>query len=147
MDNFQLDGRCTCGAIRHRMCSGPMFVHCCHCRWCQLESRASFALNAMIEADRVKLLVGTPEIAVTSSQSGKGEKIAQGDYSCAPGPGHLDALYRFIRHGTRGLGPLPPAYNRTACCKSSSAFNSSSRPVRALPASVLINASAIGSIP
>jgi hypothetical protein len=77
MDNFQLDGRCTCGALRYRMCSSPMFVHCCHCRWCQRESGASFALNAMIEADRVKLLAGTPEIVVTPSQSGKGQKIAR----------------------------------------------------------------------
>jgi hypothetical protein len=47
------------------------------CRWCQRESGASFALNAMIEADRVKLLAGTPEIVVTPSQSGKGQKIAR----------------------------------------------------------------------
>ena len=77
MDNFQLDGRCTCASVRYRMCSSPMFVHCCHCRWCQRESGASFALNAMIEADRVKLLAGTPEIVVTPSQSGKGQKIAR----------------------------------------------------------------------
>ncbi|HOF13410.1 MAG TPA: aldehyde-activating protein, partial [Spirochaetota bacterium] len=23
-----------------------LFVHCCHCRWCQRESGAAFALNA-----------------------------------------------------------------------------------------------------
>ena len=33
--------------------TAPLFVHCCHCRWCQRETGASFALNAMIEADRV----------------------------------------------------------------------------------------------
>ena len=48
-----LEGGCTCGAVRYRMTSRPMFVHCCHCRWCQRETGASFALNAMIEADRV----------------------------------------------------------------------------------------------
>ena len=77
MDNFQLDGRCTCASVRYRMCSSPMFVHCCHCRWCQRESGASFALNAMIEADPARLLAGTPEIVVTPSQSGKGRKIAR----------------------------------------------------------------------
>jgi hypothetical protein len=41
----------------------------------------------------------------------------------------------------------PQTYNRTACCNSSSAFSSSSRPVRALPASVFNKASAIGPIP
>src|ERR1700761_6615088 len=74
---FPLDGGCDCGVIRYRMVMKPLFVHCCHCRWCQRESGASFALNAMIEADRVKLLAGTPEIVVTPSQSGKGQKIAR----------------------------------------------------------------------
>jgi len=40
---------------------GPLFVHCCHCRWCQRESGASFALNAMIEGDRVTNIGGEPE--------------------------------------------------------------------------------------
>jgi hypothetical protein len=54
-----------------------MFVHCCHCRWCQRETGASFALNAMIEADRVVVDEGTPEIVNTPSNSGKGQKIAR----------------------------------------------------------------------
>jgi hypothetical protein len=54
-----------------------MFVHCCHCRWCQRETGASFALNAVIEADRVVLLKGAPEIVMTPSNSGKGQKIAR----------------------------------------------------------------------
>ena len=52
-----------------------MIVHCCHCRWCQRETGASFALNAMIEADRVVLLRGAPETVNTPSNSGKGQKI------------------------------------------------------------------------
>jgi hypothetical protein len=35
----------------------------CHCRWCQRETGASFALNAMIEADRVVVLNGEPVVA------------------------------------------------------------------------------------
>jgi hypothetical protein len=73
--DFPLDGGCDCKAVRYRMTSKPMFVHCCHCRWCQRESGASFALNAMIEADRVKLLAGAPEAVETPSHSGKGQKI------------------------------------------------------------------------
>ena len=38
------------------MTSRPLFVHCCHCRWCQRETGSAFVLNAMIEADRVRLL-------------------------------------------------------------------------------------------
>jgi hypothetical protein len=70
-----LEGGCTCGAIRYRMTSAPMIVHCCHCRWCQRETGASFALNAMIEADRLVLLQGEPELVDTPSLSGKGQKI------------------------------------------------------------------------
>ena len=54
-----------------------MFVHCCHCRWCQRETGAAFALNAMIEADRVETRAGSPEIVLTPTLSGKGQKIAR----------------------------------------------------------------------
>jgi len=59
------------------MAGMPLFVHCCHCRWCQRETGASFALNAMIEADRVVLLQGEPEVVDTPSNSGKGQKITR----------------------------------------------------------------------
>ena len=71
------DGGCTCGALRYRMTSPPMFVHCCHCRWCQRETGTAFALNAMIESDRVSLLQGEPEIVDTPSLSGNGQTIAR----------------------------------------------------------------------
>jgi len=76
-DDFSAEGRCTCGAVRFRMTSRPLFVNCCHCRWCQRETGASFALNAMIEADRVVLLQGAPEVVDTPSNSGKGQKISR----------------------------------------------------------------------
>ena len=72
-----LEGGCTCGAVRFSLISPPLFVHCCHCRWCQRETGASFALNAMIEADRVVLRKGAPEIVHTPSASGKGQKIVR----------------------------------------------------------------------
>ena len=59
------------------MASAPLFVHCCHCRWCQRETGASFALNAMIEADRVELLNGDVDVVMTPSNSGRGQKIAR----------------------------------------------------------------------
>lgn len=102
-DQESFDGGCTCRAIRFRMTSGPMFVHCCHCRWCQRETGASFALNAMIEADRVVLLKGAPEAVNTPSNSGKGQKIARCPvcrialWSNYAGAG--DAI-RFVRVGT-----------------------------------------------
>src|SRR3984893_2418658 len=76
-DTETFDAGCTCRAVRSRMTSNPMFVHCCHCRWCQRETGTAFALNAMIEADRVVLLAGSPEVVNTPSSSGKGQKIAR----------------------------------------------------------------------
>lgn len=64
-------------AVRYRMESTPIFVHCCHCRWCQRETGASFALNAMIEADRVTSTGLDPEVVDTPSESGLGQKIAR----------------------------------------------------------------------
>jgi hypothetical protein len=101
--SYPLSGGCDCGAIRYLMETPPLFVHCCHCRWCQRETGASFALNAMIEADRVTLLAGEPEIVDTPSASGKGQKIARcpkcriavwSNYS------GLGPWVRFVRVGT-----------------------------------------------
>jgi hypothetical protein len=48
-----LEGGCACGAVRYWLASGPMFVHCCHCTSCQTETGSAFAINALIESDRV----------------------------------------------------------------------------------------------
>jgi hypothetical protein len=100
---FPIGGGCTCRTVRYRMVTAPLFVHCCHCRWCQRESGASFALNAMIEADRVELLQGSPEAIATPSNSGKGQKI----YRCSTCRVALWSNYagagdavRFVRVGT-----------------------------------------------
>ncbi len=103
MDAMHFDGGCTCRHVRYRMTSPPMFVHCCHCRWCQRESGASFALNAMIEADRVELLAGAPVTVDTPSESGSGQQILRCPrcwvalWSHYAGAG--DAV-RFVRVGT-----------------------------------------------
>lgn len=77
MSTETFEGACTCGASRYRLSSAPLFVHCCHCTWCQRESGASFALNAMIETDRLQLLQGEPVLVNTPSNSGKGQLIAR----------------------------------------------------------------------
>jgi hypothetical protein len=100
---YPLEGGCDCGQIRYRMETAPLIVHCCHCRWCQRETGASFALNAMIEAERVVHLLAEPELIDTPSRSGRGQKIARcpacriavwSNYS-GGGP-----IIRFIRVGT-----------------------------------------------
>jgi hypothetical protein len=74
---FPLEGGCDCRYVRYRMTTAPLFVHCCHCRWCQRETGSAFVLNAMIEADRVQVLGAGPEIVDTPSASGLGQKIAR----------------------------------------------------------------------
>ena len=71
------DGGCTCRAVRYRLTSRPLFVQGCHCRWCQRETGSAFAINAMIESDRVQLLEGEPETVLTPSASGRGQKIVR----------------------------------------------------------------------
>lgn len=76
-EDASLDGGCTCRQVRYRMTAVPMFVHCCHCRWCQRETGSAFALNALVESDRVRLLRGDLEVVDTPSASGKGQRIAR----------------------------------------------------------------------
>jgi hypothetical protein len=74
---YPVSGGCDCGQLRYRLLTAPLFVHCCHCRWCQRESGSAFALNAMIESDRVELLEGLPEMIDNPSASGKGQQFAR----------------------------------------------------------------------
>lgn len=71
------EGGCDCRAVRYRLTRRPLFVHCCHCRWCQRESGSSFALNALIETSCLTLLQGAPANVVTPSNSGKGQVIVR----------------------------------------------------------------------
>ena len=97
------DGGCTCRFVRYRMTTKPLFVHCCHCRWGERESGASFALKARDAADRVQMVGGKVEIINTPSNSGKGQKISRcprcriAVWSNYAGAG--DAV-RFVRVGT-----------------------------------------------
>lgn len=100
---YPLFGGCDCRATRYRLETPPLFVHCCHCRWCQRETGASFALNALIEFDRVTLTSGEPQVIDTPSDSGQGQKIARCPtcrialWSNYAGSG---ARIRFVRVGT-----------------------------------------------
>jgi len=110
-EEFSAEGGCTCRTVRYRMTSRPLVVHCCHCRWCQRETGASFALNAMIEADRVAPLQGQPEIVDTPSNSGKGQRISRcpvcrvAVWSNYAGAGEA---IRFVRVGTLDNPDLLP---------------------------------------
>lgn len=75
-NNQTFEGGCTCGQVRYRMTSRPMWVNACHCTWCQRETGSAFATNALIESDRVESIGEiSPEMVDTPSASGKGQKI------------------------------------------------------------------------
>jgi len=97
-----LEGRCACGAVRYRLTSAPMFVHCCHCLDCQRQTGSAFVLNAIIEADRIVLVAGEPKPVAVPTDSGRPHDIHRcpacqtamwSDYGRRPN-------YRFVRIGT-----------------------------------------------
>ena len=102
-----LEGGCACGAVRYRLASAPMFVHCCHCRDCQRQTGSAFVLNALIEADRVTLVSGNPAPVAVPTPSGKPQDI----YRCPSCRVAVWSSYggvqklRFVRIGTPS-GPI-----------------------------------------
>jgi hypothetical protein len=70
-----LEGGCSCGAVRYRLLSAPMFVHCCHCRDCQRQTGSAFVLNALIETDRIEALSGVPKPISMPTESGRPHDI------------------------------------------------------------------------
>lgn len=128
---FVAEGGCDCRTVRYRLTSRPLFVHCCHCRWCQRETGAAFALNAMIESARVLRLGGEPVPVPTPSASGRGQTILRcptcqiAVWSHYAGAG---AALSFVRVGTLDEPErLPPDIH---------IFTSSKQPWVVLPAGV-----------
>ena len=115
--------------MRYRLTAAPLFIHCCHCRWCQRETGSAFAINALIEAAQVVVTQGTPEVIETPSASGAGQKIARCPrcrialWSNYGGGG--DAV-RFVRVGTLA--------NPDAFAPDIHIFTSSKQPWVVLPA-------------
>ena len=97
-----LPGGCACGAVRYRLDGPPMFVHCCHCRDCQRQAASAFAINALIEADRVTMLSGDTAAFAMPTDSGMPHHI----YRCTACGTPLWSEYggrstlRFVRAAT-----------------------------------------------
>jgi hypothetical protein len=94
-------GGCACGAVRYRLLSEPLIVHCCHCLNCQRQTGSAFAINMVIEADRVELLAGEP-VAVDAPRDDGG---AQQIYRCPTCQVAVYSVYSqpsafFVRAGT-----------------------------------------------
>jgi hypothetical protein len=69
------DGGCSCGAVRYRLTSDPLFVHCCHCLNCQRQTGSAFVINVLIEADRVELAQGEPRSVEVPRDDGSTQEI------------------------------------------------------------------------
>jgi len=125
MSNSQtISGRCTCGHVQYQTTSTPLIVHACHCRGCQQNSGSAFALNALYEADCVKLIAGDIEEITVPTPSGTGQDISRcakckvavwSNYNMG---GALRKFIRFIRVGTLDApDQLPPDVHIYTCSK------------------------------
>ena len=70
-----LEGCCSCGAVRYRLASEPLFTHCCHCLNCQRQTGSAFVINLLIEADRVELVAGAPQPLDVPRDDGSNQRI------------------------------------------------------------------------
>jgi hypothetical protein len=71
------EGGCSCGAVRYRLASDPLIVHCCHCLNCQRQTGSAFVINLLIEADRVELLAGEPQPVDVPRDDGSTQQISR----------------------------------------------------------------------
>ena len=129
------EGACACGYVRYEMESQPLIVHCCHCSWCQRQNGSAFAVNALIEADRVRLIKGDVVDIEVPSPSGAKQRISRCP-KCQVAvwsyylvmSGGIGEQVRFIRVGTLDApGRLPPDVH---------IYTSSKQPWVTLPADV-----------
>ena len=70
-----MTGGCSCGSVRYRLASEPLFVHCCHCLNCQRQTGSAFVINALIEADRVEILSGDPQAVPLPRDAGEDQRV------------------------------------------------------------------------
>lgn len=69
------EGGCACRAVRYRLRSAPLVVHACHCTQCRRLTGAAFALNALIETERLEMLAGEARAVPVLGASGKPQTI------------------------------------------------------------------------
>jgi len=95
------EGGCSCGAVRYRLTSEPLFVHCCHCLNCQRQTGSAFVINALIESDRIELLAGEPEpVDVPRGRTQRQRIFRCPKCQVALFSRYTSAKVRFVRAGT-----------------------------------------------
>src|SRR5829696_3853313 len=95
------EGGCSCGEVRYRLTSEPLFTHCCHCLNCQRQTGSAFVINVLIEADRVELLGRAPQVVEVPRDDGSTQQI----FRCPTCQVAVFSIYtrpevRFVRGGT-----------------------------------------------
>jgi hypothetical protein len=112
------EGGCSCGAVRYRLTSDPLFTHCCHCLNCQRQTGSAFVINLLIEADRLELLAGEPQPIEVPRDDGSTQRI----FRCPRCQVAVFSEYgrpevRFVRGGTldepSGITPDVHIYTRS----------------------------------
>jgi hypothetical protein len=99
--SVQREGGCSCGAVRYRLTSDPLFTHCCHCLNCQRQTGSAFVINLLIETDRVELLGVEPQPVEVPRDDGSTQTI----FRCPTCQVAVFSQYghpgvRFVRGGT-----------------------------------------------
>ena len=99
--SVQREGGCACAALRYRLASEPLFIHCCHCLNCQRQTGSAFVVNLLIEAERVEVLAGTPQPVDAPRDHGSAQRI----FRCPECQVAIFSEYgppevRFVRGGT-----------------------------------------------
>ena len=95
------EGGCSCGEVRYRLTSEPLFTHCCHCLNCQRQTGSAFVINLLIESDRVELLAGEPQQVDLPRDDGSTQQV----FRCPTCQVAVFSHYgfsgvRFVRAGT-----------------------------------------------
>jgi hypothetical protein len=112
------EGGCSCGAVRYRLTSEPLFTNCCHCLNCQRQTGSAFVVNLLIEADRVELLAGAPRAVDVPRDDGSSQRV----FRCPTCQVAVFSIYtrpavRFVRGGTlddpTGVAPDAHIYTRS----------------------------------
>ena len=99
--SVEREGGCSCGEIRYRLTSEPLFTNCCHCLNCQRQTGSAFVINVLIESDRVELLAGEPEQVDVPRDDGSTQQV----FRCPTCQVAVFSHYgrpgvRFVRAGT-----------------------------------------------
>ena len=94
------EGGCSCGEVRYRLTSEPLFVHCCHCLNCQRQTGSAFVINLLIERDRLELLDGEPQRVDLPRERGKQKVWRCPRCEIALYSQYTSPRVRFVRGGT-----------------------------------------------